>query len=292
MRGALRSREGGFALLIAIVVLVVLSLMFGTVVSATRQYTAETASRLAFLRLHAATEGALVSTVAALYGPETDRSGTRNVSVGAIEVKIRIRPEASKLDLNSASPEVLTQLLVTSGVGKERSQQIARELLNNDYKRSLALGVAGDQQARGGLRHKPIEALADLGLVQNGGQDLIACLIPDVTLFTHSPDVDVTTASERLRSALSALALLDDQEELTSFAGGIVGGFAARPDLYEITEAAQDPTSGISITRQLVVRLTGDPKRPYWLLSDRSPAPTQQVAEAACRRLDQSMTGK
>jgi hypothetical protein len=70
----------------------------------------------------------------------------------------------------------------------------------------------------------------------------------------------------------------------------VVGGEAARPDLYEITETAKDPERGVILRRQVVIRISGNSNRPFWILAQASPGPDQDSTSQACLRLARHAT--
>lgn len=280
---AVLSQDKGFALLIVVVVLVALSLMVGAIITGTRRYADETGARVAALKLRAAIDGAFVSVFHDL--TTASEALPQRVEIGSIAVDIAIRPETAKLDINYAPPEAIARLLSASGIKEERSRKIAEQIADWRGRRDGASGRSIDYIGAGRHYRSPhsgFETLSDLVLILDGGPDLPTCLAPDITIFTHSGDIDASAASERLRRAL-----LEGAPEANSrpIGASIVGGEAGRPDLYEITASAEDRELHIRVRRQLVVRLTGDTRKPIWILADTTPAPDMDSAKAACTRL-------
>lgn len=280
---AVLSQDKGFALLIVVVVLVALSLMVGAVITGTRHYAGETGARVATLKLRAAIDGAFVT----IFHDLTTASQVlpQKVEIGSVAVDVAIRPETAKLDVNYANPEAIARLLSASGIKEERSRKIAEQIADWRGRRDGVSGRSIDYIGAGRHYRSPhsgFETLSDLALILDGGPDLPACLALDITIFTHSGDIDASTASERLRRALLEGA---PKANSGSVGASIVGGEAGRPDLYEITASAEDPELHIRVRRQIVVRLTGDARKPVWILADTTPAPDIESAKAACARL-------
>lgn len=277
------SQDKGFALLIVVVVLVALSLMLGAIITGTRRYADQTGARVAALKLHAAIDGAFATvfhdlTTASLALPQ-------RVEIGSIAVDVTVRPETAKLDINYAPMEAVARLLKVSGVEEKRSQRIAEQIADWRGRRDGETGRSIDYSGAGRHYRSPhsgFETLSDLALILDGGPDLPACLAPDITIFTHSKDVEASAASERLRRALLKGA---PETNSSSIGASIVGGEAGRPDLYEITASAEDSELHIRVRRQIVVRLTGDARKPVWILADATPAPDIESAKVACARL-------
>lgn len=275
-------REQGFALLVVLVTLAALSLLWGAVVSGTRQYTAEATARLAALRLKGALDGALATTAFDLSRPMADFDGARHVQIGAIMVEVRIRPETAKLDLNTANPGLISKLLYAAGLSEGLSDRLARRIAAVRLR-----DASGQKILSGDNRSGQLESVADLISGMRNGDDLVACLGTDVTLFSHSPDVAVHWASVRLREA----ALSFDPKrysEASASLTSIVGGEASRPNIIEIIERARDEATNLQMTRQVVIRLTGHPEQLYQIVTDRSPVPSDEVVKSACERLSKA----
>lgn len=272
----------GFALLIVMIVVLALSLMFGAILRATRQSADEASERVVRLKLTAALEGALLSTAYDLSqaGQQLQLGTTQTIPIGGYTAHVTIRPEFSKLDLNAADAESLQKLLEASQIPTDRAATLSKSIVawrNGSY------GGTGVQPSTG--RSKPsrsFETVADLSLVGNVGQDLTSCLRPDVTVFTRSPSVDASFASERLRRAIYGNT---DQPQQPISYDSVVGGAASRPDLYEISLVAEDNDRHIAVRRLVIIRVNGDDRRPLWILDDATPGPSETDASAACQRL-------
>jgi type II secretory pathway component PulK len=278
-----RRREKGVALLIVIIVLVVLSLMFGAVITGTRNFTRETTARLVALKMQAAMDGALYATVSDLSqgGGQANPYTPRSIRIGSISVTVALRPELAKIDLNYANPAVIERLLRESGVDKELSQRLAKEIA---AWRSSPGGSGSPERpypVSSSSQFRPFESILELGLLRSGSGDLISCLTPDVTLFSHSSDVDFAFASDRVRRAVSG----DRPQEASRSSNVVAGDAAGVADLLEVSQTARDEASGLTMSRRTVLRLSSDLRIPFYLLSDISPAPSAEEALAACSRL-------
>lgn len=275
--------DKGFALLVVLVVLVALSLMMGAVISATQNYAQTTASRLVMLRLRAALDGGLVTAEHALSSPALQNAqlskSAETINFGTMAVETRIRPEVAKVDINNTRPELMAQLLRNSGLSPSYSTRIADEIVAGPPDNEAEQESPSNSHTR-----IKFDTLSELISLKDGSRDLLTCMAPDITVFTHSADVDTSTASARLARALVAFnPAAATQKGLLS--AGITSATGGRPDLYEITQTARDKDSQIVLTRQIIIRVTGDPKKPIWILAETSPAPSETAATAACARL-------
>jgi general secretion pathway protein K len=288
--------ERGFALLIVIVVVATLSLMISAVITATRDHARITNSHLVVLQLRGALDGGLATIGRDLSTSRLNDTAQFNapvtMEIAGVAVTIKVRPEAAKIDINAADPILIEQLLLVSGAEEKYSKRIADEIVDwRGHSNSVSrLSVTSSDYAMAGRAYRPphhaFESISELALLLDGNSDLVRCLAPDVTLFTHSPDVDLPTASDRVSQAARAVSPAQTTSR-SILSAGIVGGAAGQPDFYEVTEEATDEASHITLTRQVVLRMTGDPRQPFWILSVTSPVPSISDAKAACHRLKQ-----
>lgn len=267
--------RSGFALLVVMIVVLALSLMFGAVLQSTRQSNDEAIDRVERLKMTAALDGALVSTAYELSLAQRNfqLGEPKTYQVGSYTVTETVRPELSKLDINFASVESLKKLLEASGVPSDRADVLSGNI--GAWRDNLQQSPVG--QAR---PSRPFETWADLSHV--GGVDLAACLHSDVTVFTGTPDIDPSLASERLRKAIYGNT---DQPERRSSYDSVVGGEAARPDLYEVTEEARDSEHRTSLWRQTILRIVPGSRRALWILDQEYQGTDNLETLAACARL-------
>lgn len=285
-------RENGFALLLVLIALATLSLVVAAVVDSARHYGHDSVARADMVRLGAALDGAVATAardlVEASAATPLILQHPQTIVVDGISVTVSARPETAKIDLNAAPVTLLASLLRASGLKMEAAGRLADEIADwRDADAELHPHGAEVSQyllsGRGyGPANRPLRSVSELALLLDGSQDLVACLVSDVTIFTASPDVDPVTASARVRRAAS-LPGMPSQGGLVSIVGGRIISSGA---LFEIEASATG--RGERLTRRTVLRITGDPRRPFWILSQLSPAPRMADQQAACKRLQRS----
>jgi hypothetical protein len=286
--------EQGFALLVVLVTLVALSLMIVAVMAATRGYTNQTVSHLTALRLRAGLAGATATIGYDLSNPALQGAlaTSKGIDIGPVAVKIAVRPEVAKVDINMADPKLIEQMLRVSGLKQTFAHRIAYEIADwrgSAQKAQPHTVQAGDYVAAGRdymPPHRNFETLSDLGLLLDGNSDLVSCLEPDITLYTHTKDIDLSAASLRVRQAAQILAPSTKIRANSASSVGVLGSSYGRPDIYEITEVASDKASHMTVSRQVVLRITGAPHDPFWILAVTSPAPNMNEEKLACERLE------
>jgi len=272
-------KEQGFALLIVLVVLVALSLLWSAVLATARQSADDASTQIASLRLSGAFMGSLETIARDLSVPQASFEEDKKILIGSIAVEVRVRPEMSKVDFNYAAPTMIYELFRASGLSEIRARLWAE--------RVIAARASMSRDRQGGPSHGRLRVLSELESILHANDDFETCLGSDITFFTHTPDVSIKWASERVKLAAQASEpdrYMIQRETLI----GVVGGDAWRPDVFEISESIDDQEAHHPVTRQVSIRLTGNPRQPYWILSDRFPAPSAEESSAACARLAQS----
>lgn len=182
-------------------------------------------------------------------------------SFGDIVVEVRIVDEAAKVDLNSASLELLAALLRVVGAEPDAATAIAAAIV--DWRDSDALtqpagGAEDGQYAEAGraygAKDAPFETVAELAQVLGMTPTLYAAVAAHLTVHSSQPQPDTRFASAEVLQALGvdpAPILLQRQSELPPDPGAwIVGGGSGT---YSIDSRAQ-LFDGRSATLRAVLR--------------------------------------
>jgi general secretion pathway protein K len=276
--------ERGFALLIVVIALAALSLIFAAAIATTRQHLSDTTMSLARVRLSAAVDGALTTVAYELATareiPPRALGAPQIVAIGGVPVEVSLRPEAAKLDLNTAAPSLLYRYFLVSGLSQQSAQQLVGAILERRQKSDAAYAKAHD--IKPGV---PFDAVSEIFAIQGVTDDIGACTGPDLTVFTGLAGVDPALASPRVREADGLTAHAD----ATPPAGAVASGRAVvAGEIFEVTARARDDANGVRLSRQTVLRVTGDARTPIWTLAVTTPAPDPKAAQAACDRLQQN----
>lgn len=274
--------DRGFALLIVAIALATLSLIFAAALGTTHQHLVATTAHLARVRLAAADDGA-VTTVA--YELATAReieptvlTAPQTLDIGGVPVTVRARPEAAKLDLNAASPDLLYRYFLASGLDKTLARHLVEAILARRKDADPAYAKAHDKE-----RGPPFEAVSELFAMKDVTDDVAQCIEPDLTVFTGLVSVDTDDASDRVREAAGLEAKAPSPRRGASAA--TAGRAVAAGEIFEVTARAHDDETGQTQSRQVVMRVTGNGRTPIWILGVTSPAPDPEKAQAACDRL-------
>ncbi len=209
--------ECGFALIVVLWVIGLISLLTFSVVWTTR-LKIQTVSNIVD---NTKAEGLADATVALvkLAMLPTPRGGTQSangaprneaailcsISNGAL-VAVAVENETGKVDLNAATPEILTKLLRGIGASNQEAEEIsgaigqfARIRIDSIDEQLLEDGGAGAVPPK----HAPFESILELDQVRGMKRDLFEAMLPYVTIYSHRPDVDPAFASTALMTMLS-----------------------------------------------------------------------------------------
>jgi general secretion pathway protein K len=284
--------ERGFALLLVLITLATLSLIVAASVDAARRFGDQASAKLRDVRIRAAMSGAVATVERDLAeagaAPPSILSHAQTYDIGGIAVSVEVKSEAGKIDINAASPELLSALLIESGLKKERAAKLSDEIADwrDDDNETRKDGAEASEYVAAGRSYGPtnhgFESVSELGLVLDGGEDLADCLASDVTVFTRRDDVDPAAASPRVLRATRA-----DPASSRPSSVSIVGGRVIETGaLFDIDASMTD--AGRSLSLQTIVRITGSQADPVWVLSQTSPGPRRADTVAACKRLNAS----
>lgn len=186
----MKYRSRGVALLLVIWLLALLTLMLGALVGAVRQELRLSQWQREHTRAVWAADAGLALAVRGLREPLPARRWIADGRLQTLEfdgavLRVRVRSEYGKLDLNTASGADLTRIAVRLGASAEQARQLATGLANQ----RLA-GVP------------PLRALEEIRPWPGMTGALYERLLPHLTLWSGLPRPDPAFATEALRQAL------------------------------------------------------------------------------------------
>jgi len=200
-----------------------------------------------------------------------------------LAVRIAVQDETGRIDLNAASGSLIRQLLLGLGMTPDDAAAMSDRIV--DWRSasgpSSLNGAADADYKAAGLayapRHGPFQTVDELKLVLGMTPALFARIAPALTVYSNRPMFDSNVAP---REALLALYPNDPgkiDEIMRARQGdpnaaalqGAAGAVATQPApvgrAYAIT--ARLAIGRRSFRRTAVVELTGDGKRPYFVLA-------------------------
>ncbi len=202
----------GVALILVLWLLVLLTAVIGGFAQSARIEALQAHQlRASLIARQAAQAGVEYTVLRMLYPDERRRwvpDGRRyGFTLGDAQLEIHVLDESGKIDLNSASPELLAKLLLALGVREPRAHAIAAAIVDfRDPDDLLSPGGAEerDYSSAGlpyGPKNKPFEAVSELQRVLGMDFALYRKLVPNVTVYA-SGDPSPTFAPAAVLQAL------------------------------------------------------------------------------------------
>ena len=201
-------------------------------------------------------------------------------------LRVSIQDEGGKIDLNAADRELLVNLFISQSLDPPSADELTEKVLDwrdpNDAHR-LNGAKAEDYRVAGypyGPRNGALQSIDELKLVMDMTPELFKRVEPAITIYSQRPMINAATAP---REALLALPGFD-AEKADAVLAARSGGLGAEPgaDTGAETVRLGQPSSLIGsafsirvelrdgaftgLAKQAVVRITGDPRQPYWVL--------------------------
>jgi general secretion pathway protein K len=187
-------RSGGFALLIVLWTLVLIAFIVAHITASGRTEVRIAGNLIANSVAQAAADGAIYAAIFNLANPQADQrwpldGSTRQLAIGDSRVTLLLEDEASRINPNTASPELLEALLRNIGSGPEKAKSLAgaiAEWVGSAQDVRPPAAILADYQAAG-LDYQPpgaaLDTLDELGRVLGMTPILLAKMRPHLTLF-------------------------------------------------------------------------------------------------------------
>jgi general secretion pathway protein K len=248
-----RPAERGFALLVVLWTLVLVSLIAMQVTASGRSAVQVASNLRGAALLEAAADGAVHEAMFRLLDPTEGGwradGRPRTLPFPGGDITVRIRDEAGKLNPNVASPELMAALLRQFGLDVSAATRLAAAIADWRFAgvEARPLGAkATAYRAAGrdyGPPNAPFESIGEMGAVLGMTPDLLARLAPHLSVF-HDGDPDPGLAS---REILQALRLALGAQELAP------APRSATPVVTIIATASR--ADGTRFTRRATVRI-------------------------------------
>lgn len=211
----------------------------------------------------------------------TDGATTRFTFDG-VQARVAVQDQHGCIDLNAASGATIHQLLIGQGLPRDRAEALTDSILEWRSKAGLEglKGATGAdyRAARRGYapRHGPFETVEELKLVIGMTPELFEKVGPALTVYSKLAAADATVAPRAVLAALypgdtdrveQILRARDGDPQATMQLGYAKGTSPATPvgHAYRITAEIRLGTR--KFVRDAVIELTGDDKRPYFVLA-------------------------
>jgi general secretion pathway protein K len=242
-------------------------------------------------RADADLDAAIVRAAAGIADPDLNQrwrvdSVAQSFAFDGATLRVSVQDELGRIDLNACDGSLLRQLLQAAGMQGDAADALTDKILdwrNPSTLHRLHGATDADYAAKGYAyrqRHGPFQTVDELRLVMGMNDALFARIRPALTVYSHLPMFDPTTAP---REALLALypgdpgqvdAILGARAAHSALASGDGPSYPAgivNPSVSLAGRAfaisAQFDRKGRHFHRDAVVEMTGDSKESYFVLA-------------------------
>ncbi len=210
---ARRSRQSGVALVLVMWVAVILTVIAGSFIVERRTEMLVVRNSISMARAEAAANAGVYRALHDLYRQNVPdvwkRDGTpHDWAFDDVPVRVEVRDESAKIDINTASDPLFRGLLVSVGLADAEAGALLDAIVDwrdpDQLKRPN--GAEEGDYAAAGLAYRPanapFQAIEELQLVLGMRPDIYRRLAPSITVFSRMPGVNATIASREVLLAI------------------------------------------------------------------------------------------
>ena len=307
----LSPKQRGFALLLVLWVLALLSVLAAGLAAESRSGDQAALTFVALARARAAADAGVTLAVATLIEPNATARWPADGQVKAVryrdqDISVSVQDEGGKIDLNRAPEALLAGLLTQLGIdGDARDGIVAAILQRRD---TFLAGATPPLRSRGRGRARMFElgdqafaTVSELRLIPGVSDEIYARIRPFVTVYTQSATVNPLTAARLTLLSVPGMTAPDadaymatraeagnrtgEDDEAEPPTPTLPGGgtyFAVLPLRTATILSRATDESGISFTREAVVEVSPEnPVHPYRVLQWTQQLGTEEHAEHA-----------
>jgi general secretion pathway protein K len=208
-----RARQSGVALVIVMWVSVILAVVAGSYILERRTDVLVVRNSISRAKAQAAADAGVFRAIHDLYRQSVPdvwkRDGTpHDWAFEGVPVRIAIRDESARIDINTANDSLLRGLLVSVGLRDDEAAALLDAILDwrdGDSLKRLNGAEEGDYTAAG-LSYRPanspFQAIEELQLVLGMRPEIYSRVAPSITVFSRLPGINTTLASREVLLAV------------------------------------------------------------------------------------------
>ncbi len=310
MRAGRRSQRG-VALVIVIWVSILLMVIASTFILERRTEAMVVRNSVSLARAEAAADAGVQRGIFEMYRNDNPperwkRDGTmQEWSFEGIPVRVELRDESAKIDINTAADPLLRGLLLTSGFNDEEATKVLDAILDwrdpDSLKRPNGAEEADYRAA--GLTYKPanapFQAIEELQLVLGMRPDVYRRMAPSITVFSRQPGVNPQLASRVVLMAIPGLnaeivdPYIERREEARKQGQALpslpqAAAFTTGNTMVATVRSQAQLDDGAVFTREAVALLRPVPRRPVTFVAWRESTAAPAAEAAAAKPADQA----
>jgi general secretion pathway protein K len=209
-----RRRERGVALVVVMWVAILLTVIASSFIYEARTDMLVVHNTVSIARAEAAADAAVQRAVFELYradnAPDAWRrdGAVRDWSFAGVPIKVEIRDESGKIDINTAADPLLRGLFSSMGSSAEEVTKLIDAMLDwrdpDNLKR--VDGAEEPEYRAAGLTYRPanapFQAIEELQLVLGMRPDIYRKIAPYITVYSRQPGINPTLASREVLMAI------------------------------------------------------------------------------------------
>jgi general secretion pathway protein K len=301
-------REHGFALILVIWVLALLALLAAEVAADSRSAAVVSRNRLDLAQLQASADAGITLAVMGVLNPVIAARWQADGRVydgqyAGRRLAITVADEGGKIDVNTASKELIAGLLNEFGVDRKQQALITQAMLDRRAQFVAAAtpvplsntGRIFGQSHVINLANLAFADVSELRLLPGMTRPLYTRLEPEVTVYSQNPTINPMTASRQTLLAIPGAESGDADAVMALRAGGAMQldaeessklALYARVDTLHVVSITARATlpDGASFTRRAVVAVSPDrPLEPTRILRWEQPADLSPGNEISLR---------
>lgn len=300
------SRQRGVALVLVIWVAVILSVIAASFIIERRSETMVVINSISLARAQNAADAGVSRAVADAYRNDptaTDvwkRDGApHDWTFEGVQVRVEMRDESAKIDVNTASEALLRGLLLSIGLPDDEASRLLDAIL--DWRDADSLkrpnGAEEAEYRAAGLSYRPgnapFQALEELQLVLGMRPEIYRRLQPLVTVYSRLPGINPQVASREVLMAVPGLTsdIVDAYiaQRNDALAQGLplpalpqAGSYASGMSPVMNVKSVARTEDGTLFAREAVALLRPTPRRPVTYLAwHETTAPQPEPVAAA-----------
>jgi len=277
-------RERGVALVLVMWVAVLLTVIASSFIVERRTEALVVGNSISIARAEAIADAGIARAIFEMYRTDNSpdawkRDGTvQNWTFDEVPVKVEIRDESAKIDINTAADALLRGLFLSLGMADDEASKIVDAILDWRDPDSLRRpnGAEEPEYRAAGLDYKPanapFQAIEELQLVLGMRPEIYRRIAPSITVFSRQPGVNPQLASRAVLLALPGVTsdMVDEylvRREAARAAGQPLplfpqaGAYSASYTVIASVRAEARLDDGTVFAREAVVLLRPTPRR-------------------------------
>jgi general secretion pathway protein K len=276
-----RSRDGGYAMLAAIIGIAAFSYVAFEAIAESRGVVSEVQAEYERAKLKSACDAGLMLVISSLASVDRYKQwpidgSKRNLTFDDVALTVTVEDERGKFPINGTNEDQVRQLFVAAGVSGSRLSTLVNsyeDWIDPDNERRLN-GAEADQYLAVGYkpRNSSFHTVSELRLLNGMDEDLYSRVAPAMTVFFgESGGFSETTAQALALEALSEVGpnspeVIERQLELAGQAPA-VRIIKYPPNLMgrTLTVRIEARRAGAYLRRSAIIELTNNKTTPYWI---------------------------